>query len=126
MRADIPASTSSARQNNDGAAHTSGPWELNGVIDEAGDEAGAQFIVGGKFGGLVGAAMAWPTELDSGDFSRVKANACLMASAPELLDALKAMLAHSCVADADPNDKDAEDHDAERMARAAIKKATGT
>lgn len=68
---------------------TPGPWELNGVIDDAGEEAGAQFIVGGKFSGLVGAAMAWPSELDSGDYSRVKANALLMAAAPELLDALQ-------------------------------------
>lgn len=34
--------------------------------------------------------------------------------------ALNGMLRHSCVADADPRDKDAEDHEAERRARALV------
>lgn len=38
-----------------------------------------------------------------------------------LVEALKAMIyQHSCVADTDPDDKDDLDHDAERMARAAL------
>lgn len=41
----------------------------------------------------------------------------------DLLEALKAMLAHSCVADAHPEDKDPADHAAERLARAALTKA---
>ena len=36
-------------------------------------------------------------------------------------EALRLMLAHSCVADSDPTDKDEEDHAAERAARAALK-----
>jgi len=40
-----------------------------------------------------------------------------------LIEALEAMLAHACVADADPDDKDAEDHEAERKARAALESA---
>lgn len=43
----------------------------------------------------------------------------------ELLGALKAMLQHSCVADAAPEDKFPEDHAAERLARTAIAKAEG-
>lgn len=38
----------------------------------------------------------------------------------EALEALEAMLKHSCVADSDPKDKDSEDHDAERLARRSI------
>ena len=55
-----------------------------------------------------------------------KANAHLLAAAPTMLKALQAMLRHSCVADAHSEDKDPEDHAAERMARAAIAKAMGT
>lgn len=40
-----------------------------------------------------------------------------------LREALRDMLRHSCVADADPRDKDAQDHDAERKARAALTEA---
>lgn len=43
----------------------------------------------------------------------------------DCLDALKGMLRHSCVADAHPEDKDSEDHVAERTARHAISKAEG-
>lgn len=39
----------------------------------------------------------------------------------ELVKALKAMLAHSCVADSAAEDKDEEDHAAERLARAALR-----
>lgn len=68
--------------------HTPGPWEFEEISD-AGDERGEGFIIGGNLGGLVGAALPWPTELDSGDFSRVEANARLIAAAPDLLEALK-------------------------------------
>lgn len=42
-----------------------------------------------------------------------------------LLNALQAMLKHSCVADVEAADKDPEDHKAERLARAAIALASG-
>ena len=41
------------------------------------------------------------------------------------LNALRGMLRHSCVADAHPEDKDPEDHVAERAARHAISQAEG-
>lgn len=53
------------------------------------------------------------------------ANARLIAAAPKLLAALQAMLNHSCVADSAAEDKDEEDHAAERLARAAVAEATG-
>jgi len=68
--------------------HTPGPWEAQQITDE-GEERGLAFIVAANLGGLVGAAMPWPTEYDSGDFSRIKANARLIAAAPALLEALR-------------------------------------
>ena len=50
-------------------------------------------------------------------------HATLIAAAPELVEALKAMLLHSCVADTAAEDKFDEDHLAERLARAALSKA---
>lgn len=52
------------------------------------------------------------------------ANGHLIAAAPDLLAALKLLLGHSGL-DIDAQDKDPEDHAAERVARAAIAKATG-
>jgi len=43
----------------------------------------------------------------------------------EVAAALQGMLRHSCVADSAPEDKDAEDHDAERAAARAIEKIRG-
>lgn len=54
-----------------------------------------------------------------------KGNARLRKAAPDLLAALKLMLAHSCVAESDAEYKEPKDHAAERIARAAIAKATG-
>lgn len=67
---------------------TKGPWEIQSSDDE-GEYRGSVVIIGANLGGLVGAALPWPTELDSGDFSRVKANARLMVSAPDMFEALK-------------------------------------
>lgn len=53
----------------------------------------------------------------------------LLEAAEGVEKALSGMLRHSCVADADPNDKDEEDHAAERTARnalSAFKKAKET
>ena len=46
--------------------------------------------------------------------------AALRAERAGLGEALRGMLAHSCVADADPNDKDEADHAAERLARKVL------
>lgn len=51
-----------------------------------------------------------------------KDNARLRESVTELLEALKLLLGHSGL-DVDAQDKDPEDHAAERVARAAIAKA---
>jgi hypothetical protein len=67
---------------------TPGPWTAQPVIRE-GEEIGCAFIVGG---GLVGAAHAWPTEIDSGDFSRVEANAKLIAAAPDMAEAIQPLI----------------------------------
>lgn len=73
-------------------AHTPTPWEVQDIESE-GDERGEAFIIGVNLGGLVGAALPWPTETDSGDFSRVAANARLIVRAvnchADLLSALK-------------------------------------
>lgn len=68
-------------------AATPGPWERQPMSEE---EPGSSFIVGSNLQGLVGGAHAWPTELDSGDFSRVEANADLIAAARNALPALLA------------------------------------
>ena len=72
---------------NESGKHTPGPWTAQGVDDD-----GAVFIVADNLGGLVGAALPWPTELDGEDFSRVEANARLIAATPDLLAALEAMV----------------------------------
>jgi hypothetical protein len=80
------------------AMHTAGPWVCE-PTDSEGPDYGVSIIAVdlGEDGlplfsptrGLVGAALPWPTEIDSGDMSRVEANANLMASAPALLEALE-------------------------------------
>lgn len=89
-------------------AHTPGPWH---VID----------------GGIwVDCANNKPVALISCRHGVERdANAALIAAAPDLLAALKGLMAHSHIADSAAEDKDAEDHDAERAARAAIAKAGG-
>lgn len=71
--------------------HTPGPWEHLGT-DRVGPDYGVA-IVGSNLGGLVGYALPWPTEIDSGNFERVEANARLIAAAPDLLEALEWALA---------------------------------
>jgi len=52
---------------------------------------GAAFIIAAGEG-LVGAALPLPTELESGDFSRVKANASLIVTAVNERDAIRKAL----------------------------------
>lgn len=80
--------------------HTPGPWEWQ-TPSEYKKEAGRHYIVGTNLGGLVGAAMPWATELDTGDFSRVEANARLIAAAPEMFYALLAALPYIETAEGD-------------------------
>ena len=70
------------------SGHTPGPWVCQPAEDD-----GSICIVGANLGGLVGAAHCWPTEIDAGGSDRVRANARLIAAAPELLEALTAMVA---------------------------------
>ena len=108
--------------------HTPGPWEAQQITDE-GEERGLAFIVAANLGGLVGAAMPWPTEYDSGDFSRIKANARLIAAAPALLEACKAALiqAEGCFLNHYPGDDPATASTPEHIAMldAAIRAAEG-
>lgn len=100
--------------------HTPGPWEVQPVAED-GKERGQAFIVGANLGGLVGVALPWPTEYDTGDFSRVLANARLIAAAPDLLEALKKLLRDEAVLD----DDDPQLGASRVQARAAIAKAEG-
>lgn len=77
---------------NETAKPTAGPWMLQPIATE-GEERGACFIIGANLGGLVGAALPWPTELDSGDFSRVEANARMLAAGPELVREARKVIA---------------------------------
>ena len=67
--------------------HTPGPWDVQPAHQD-----GALFIIGSNLGGLVGAAHGWPTEIESGDYTRIEANARLIAAAPELLDTVRGLL----------------------------------
>ena len=64
--------------------YTPGPW-----LCQTPHEDGSITIIGDNLGGLVGAAHCWPTEVETGGSDRVRANARLIAAAPELLEALE-------------------------------------
>lgn len=70
---------------------TSGPYTVQPVVLD-GDDRGYVYIIGANLGGLVGAAHAWPTEIDSGDFSRVEANGRMLAASWELYEAVQNLL----------------------------------
>ena len=74
----------------DTPAHTPLPWESQPL--ETGDDAGVS-IIGSDLGGLVCASLPWPSEIDSGDYSRVEANAAFIVRACnshyQLVDALR-------------------------------------
>ena len=52
------------------AEHTKEPWEVQPSHEDS-----ALFIIGSNLGGLVGAAHGWPSEIESGNHSRIEANA---------------------------------------------------
>lgn len=92
--------------------HTPTPWEAQPIDADksAGGDIGAACIVGSNLGGLVAAALPWPTEIDSGDFSRVKANAAFVVRAinshEPMLKALKEARAMLQVVSLDDADED--------------------
>ena len=71
-------------------AHTPLPWEAQ-VLETENDP--GVYIVGSNLGGLVCAALPWPTEIESGDYSRVEANAAFIVHAVnshhDLIEALR-------------------------------------
>ena len=71
--------------------HTPLPWEAQ-VLETENDP--GVYIVGSNLGGLVCAALPWPTEIESGDYSRVEANAAFIVKAVNshhrLVEALEA------------------------------------
>ena len=97
-------------------SHTPGPWEVYGNSDEG---------LSVRSSAIPGAVcfMAWIFQDTKGEG---EANARLIAAAPDLLAALKALLTAPEIADCDPNDKDEETNAIERLARATIAKAEGT
>lgn len=106
------------------AKHASGPWALG---DDGADVISndgmciARVMRASDFANLPRATDDRRERADA----RCLSNAALIIAAPKLLAALLAMLNHSCVADIAAVDKYAEDHAAERLARAAIAEATG-
>ena len=50
-------------------------------------------IIADNLGGLVGAALPWPTEIDSGDYTRVETNARMFAEGPAMVAMLRMLIA---------------------------------
>ena len=73
-----------------GEKATPGAWAVQPTETE-GDDLGC-CIVGENLGGLIGATLPWPTEIDSGDYSRVEANAALIVLLLNNLDTIIAAL----------------------------------
>ncbi len=109
-----------------GERHTPGPWQVD---DEMPPNTAGVFVRvhGDPFGHDMGIPIAAPilTPAYRASAGERRANARLIAAAPDLLAALQELLKHAGIADADPSDIDGEDHVRESRARAAIKKATG-
>ena len=66
---------------------TPGPYLIQ-PTDKDGPDYGV-CIVADNLGGLVGAALPWPTEIDSGDYTRVETNARAIAEVPAMVMALR-------------------------------------
>lgn len=79
----------------DTPAHTPLPWAAQPL--ETGDDAGVS-IIGSDLGGLVCASLPWPSEIDSGDYSRVESNAAFIVRACnshyQLVEALRGIIDH--------------------------------
>lgn len=89
--------------------HTPGPWEATRWYDRETDQGGYQITVNGRLLPMC--------DMDSSEVDDPEANARLIASAPDLLEALQAVLSN-CL--------DSQGlADAYKQARAAIAKATG-
>lgn len=96
--------------------HTPGPWFLindacvGGPVESGWEQAGC---------GIAHCGMRARTSEEAA------ANARLIAAAPEMYEALKALLACPDISDVAGEDKDPETHAAESIARAALSKARG-
>lgn len=110
--------------------HTKGPWYVGaqndgvfiidkpprpGPADHPADIPGVTII--GKL---------YDNVFDDAGLSRARANAAMAAAAPDLFDALQALLHCPEIADCDPRDKDDDTVLAERKARAALLSARKT
>lgn len=81
------------------SGHTKEPLEVQPYVEH-----GSVFIIASNLGGLVAAAHSWPTEIETGDTTRVEANAARLvacwnamlgldpAALPALIKAAKRML----------------------------------
>lgn len=109
--------------------HTPGPWQWSGVRQTFNGIPGhAIYKPGASAKDEIGIALVYyPTRVDEirdpSSPSECLANRALIAAAPDLLEALKGLLEHACIADAAPEDVDEEDRARERAARKAITKA---
>jgi hypothetical protein len=76
------------------AAKATGPSWYVQPTQKIGEDLGCA-IVADDLGGLVGATLPWPTEIDNEDYGRVEANAALIVTLrnnlPTIIAALKAM-----------------------------------
>lgn len=105
------------------AKMTPGPWECQ-PTEVQGPDFGV-IIIAGNLGGLVGAALPWPTEIERKDYARVEANAAgivtLRNDAAEVVAEVKRLreaLRHIVECDRQP-ERDRADH-YQRVARAAL------
>lgn len=102
------------------SSFTPGPWRIESRIYQMGRKLSGHVIAHGiNSHGDGPEGYICRTEWSSEEDAR------LLAAAPELLSALQHLLRHSGIADVDPRDKDKQDQDIERAARAAIAKAEG-
>lgn len=97
--------------------HSPGPWRLADT-DVVADAFGEEVLIAGVYAGGY-------TRGGNGNRERLEANARLIAAAPELLEALKAILADCGETTMDGYVENSIHSDEVNKARAAISKATG-